>query len=332
MTENKFLKEVNKLIENQLDEIKPTANLLHAAGSHLSLAENAKRIRASLTYLSGTYLGISSDLLLLIATSAELVHAASLMHDDVIDTSSKRRSQSTSNILYGNTISVLGGDLLYSLALELLNKLPRKVLEDAVHVVKEMTMAVSQEYLARGNVHLTSQEWMEIAKGKTALLFAWSIKSPAVCANDLSLYEQLSTTGLYLGYAFQIADDLKDFFSNSTLGKKRYTDIYNKNPNYILIIALQKDPSLASMLEEFWKNYDKEILKKIIERINQLNAPSLALKDFIQYFKKSLQNLEYVYIKKLSGILKKMFFSLKLNTEVTNVLKQDIEELKDLLK
>ena len=241
------------------DQRKKRESGMQKAAKLLCLAKNAKRIRTIIVYDFGRYLDVDHLRLIKMAASAELIHVASLLHDDVIDSGTERRGKPTANVTHGNTIAVLTGDLLYSQALEFLEDTSMSVFKDAIQVVKEMTIAASAEYNHRGNINANLEDWMNIALGKTARLFSWCSQSSAILLNKSSKQiEIFGKAGEFIGLAFQLSDDIKDFFAEASLGKKLYSDIVNQNTNYVLIQAMKDSLEIRQKVSDFWS---KESIK-----------------------------------------------------------------------
>ncbi len=289
---------------------------LKKAAERLCIASNAKRIRSDIVYCFGSALNISEKKMIQIAVAAELIHAASLLHDDVIDYGDMRRGKPSANFLYGNTVAVLTGDLLYTQALESLTSLPMTVFEEAIQVVKYMTMAASIEYNYRENLDITTKEWLIIADGKTSKLFSWCAKMPAILDQNKKLADVFSESGHLIGNAFQLADDLKDFFAVDDIGGKGlYSDLKNKNPNYVLSVAMSQSDELKAEISHLWEQDKWEnSLNEIGLKIFRSEAFKLSLKQLNEWLNKSIrileENGEANLANNLKYIIKKMYHSL----------------------
>ncbi len=258
--------EIAAMLEQETAANTSKADVLFLAARHLVLAKGAKRARARLTQLFGNAVGCESGTIVDIAVAAELIHAASLLHDDVIDNGTTRRGAPTANAVWGNTVAVLAGDLVLTMAFTRLRHLPREVTADAVDLVHTMTVASMREVGARGTLDLTLTDWRAIAEGKTGALFAWSGKSVARCATNPDAAARFDTCGKHLGVAFQLADDLKDLVSEED-GKDRFADIRNANPSYPLFVAAERDRTLREGLNSAWLNGDSSAAT--VERLGQ---------------------------------------------------------------
>ncbi len=307
------------VVEKEIADFLKTPVFVHGdiggmqkAAEKLCLSNAAKRMRAILVYIFGIPFNPPYDCLTKVASTSELIHVASLLHDDVIDTSSQRRGKPTANIIHGNTIAVLTGDLLYSQALEFLGDTSMEILQDAIQVVKEMTIASSIEYNERGNIETDIDVWTKIARGKTACLFVWCTQAPSMLVNcDPKLTSLLGRFGEKLGLAFQLADDIKDFFASDVIGKPLYSDIKNQNTNYILIKAMQESRQIKSEIEKMWSEKDEsgediplQKIKSIGDQIRTLASFQESLEQLTLWMQTSLQELESNDYKEISKLIK----------------------------
>lgn len=223
---------------------------LLTAARRLCLA-GGKRIRPALVRSFGELLAVEGERLVDVAVAAEMMHAASLLHDDVVDHGQMRRGRPTANALEGNTVAVLAGDLLLATALELLSSHP-DVAADAVSVVRRMTCAAILEVEARGDVDLDPDAWRAIAQDKTGALFAFCGRAVAALAPDVAAKGLFSSCGLHLGIAFQLGDDLRDLLPDDT-GKDRFADLRNRSPSYPVLLAFREAPELRERARALYR-------------------------------------------------------------------------------
>ncbi|MBI5544001.1 MAG: polyprenyl synthetase family protein [Deltaproteobacteria bacterium] len=224
--------------------------VLAEASRALCLTGGGKRIRPRLTFLLGEAAGAARRDLEDVAAAAELIHGASLLHDDVVDGAAVRRRRPTANARWGNAVAVLAGDWLLSTAFALLHAHPRPITTGAIEVVGEMSRAASEELEVRGRLDLPLQAWRSIAEGKTGTLFAWCGRSAAHLAGRDDLVVPFSTFGRRLGVAFQLADDLKDLAGGE--GKDRFADLRNRNPSMPILWAAAQSEEARSRMEAAW--------------------------------------------------------------------------------
>src|SRR5262249_52640390 len=144
------------------------------------------------------------------AVCAELIHSASLLHDDVVDAGMYRRGRPTVNARWGNIAAVMTGDILLTTAMAKLVAIDQRITQAALATVAGLTRAAVAEVEARGDLALPLEHLRAIAEGKTGALFAWCGIAAAVLAEDLDAQRRFAAFGRRLGVAFQIADDILD--------------------------------------------------------------------------------------------------------------------------
>lgn len=225
--------------------------LLMEAARNLVLAGAAKRARPRLTYLFGRAIDAPSDGLVDVAVAGELIHAGSLLHDDVVDGAETRRGRPTANALWGATAAVLSGDLVLTLAFVQLQERPRIITTEAVETIATMTRGVMAEVLARGRVELPLGRWREIVAGKTASLFAWCAGSAARLVGEDEAAGRFGACAGHLGVAFQLADDLLDLQRLGT-GKDAFSDILNREPTFPILVAAARSDEVRREVARLW--------------------------------------------------------------------------------
>ena len=266
---------LRKALEPEPPLVASDTQLLLDAARHLCLGGGAKRARPRLVFAFGEVVGTKAEGLIDVAVAAELIHAASLLHDDVVDDGTVRRGRPTVNTVWGNTVAVLSGDLLLSIAFDHLKGLPPAILSDALSTVLDMTRAAIMEVCQRGRVDVPVSRWRTVAEGKTGALFGWCGRAAAHLAGDEDAVERFDRCGRHLGVAFQLADDLKDLLPNDS-GKDRLADIRSRSPSYPILIAAYSKPELRDRLAAVWKRtkVDESSVRRV-ERL-VLNTDALA--------------------------------------------------------
>jgi octaprenyl-diphosphate synthase len=188
-----------------------------------------------------------------LAIAVELVHNATLLHDDVVDLGDLRRGSPAARTVYGNAASIFGGDWLLVDALCRIERaaIPG-VLPRMLDVIKAMVIAESWQLAARGRLEADRARYFAIVDGKTASLFRWAMFSGgrAGGASDAAC-EALETYGGKLGLAFQIVDDLLDVVGDpAETGKETLADLREGKMTYPLIVAAEREPEVARLLAE----------------------------------------------------------------------------------
>ncbi len=246
-----FLDAVDQRLASVLTvgEVDRGTEVLIEAARNLVLA-GGKRARPWLVYTLGTTLGAPVEPLVDVAVTAELIHAASLLHDDVIDEGRERRGRPTANVLWGNLSAVLSGDLLLTIALQQLRAHPARLMHEAIDVIAIMTRASLLEAACRGRLDVSPEAWRTIAVGKTAELFGWCGLAAGLCAGDEGAAQRLRAACRHLGVAFQLANDLDDVYGR-TPGKDALADVQTGNASYPVLLALS-DPAARPVIESAW--------------------------------------------------------------------------------
>lgn len=219
-------------------------DILHSASMH-ALASPGKRLRTALTLLSGKLNHYHLQKLLLLSVAFEMVHLATLIHDDIVDKAATRRGNPTVNALWGDQIAILLGDYYFAKTAGLIADIedPRidHLFSDTVATVCEGTIL---ELMTAGQANLSLQNYYEKISRKTACLIAACCKGGAIVSGASA--EEIAWMydyGLNLGIAFQIIDDILDYTEDqSTIGKPAGNDLRQGMVTLPLIYALQEQP------------------------------------------------------------------------------------------
>ena len=211
-----------------------------------------KRIRPALTFLIASVFGLKKPTqeLIDIATGIELIHMATLLHDDIIDKAPIRRGKPSSIVTHGQSATLLAGDFLFIRAFSLCAHLDRFIIDATEQACIELTEGELEEELfswAPFNFDQAKEKSLIIAKKKTGSLFALACSSGAFYAGlSPELSTKLSEFGYELGIAFQIIDDILDVVSDEqTLGKQPGADIRERAPSFVNVSWRQTDSQLS---------------------------------------------------------------------------------------
>jgi len=249
------------------------------------LNTGGKRLRALLTLGSAKlcgYLKGGRDINL--AACIELIHAATLMHDDVIDNGEIRRGKKTLNFVWGNQSSILVGDYLLSRCFEMM------VEDGNLEILRLLSSTSAQiaqgeilQLQHKGEIDMLEETYFKIILAKTGKLFAAATKVGAILGNkNNKIKEALEFYGKNLGLTFQIADDSLDYSSELNLfGKKIGNDFYEGKITLPIILLYQKANDAEKIkIKEFFtkKNRDEKNLKVILELIKKYNIISQCYK------------------------------------------------------
>lgn len=237
-----------------------SAGAPHVAGraaQHL-LERPGKRIRPLCVMLAARLGGVPlTPVVRDLAIACELVHAATLLHDDVIDEGTERRGAAAARMLYGNSASILAGDHLLIEALRRVEAAQRQlpsasVLVPLFDVISEMVAAEALQLERRGRFEPCRDSYLRIIKGKTAVLFRWGLEAGGQVAGlDAEQVTALGRAGVALGMAFQLVDDVLDLEGNPEVtGKDALTDLREGKLTWPFILAAERDPRLAAAVRE----------------------------------------------------------------------------------
>jgi geranylgeranyl pyrophosphate synthase len=239
-------------IQPDLDQVDATfqeratsgLDILNSASMH-ALGSPGKRLRTALTLLSGKLNTYRFDKLLPLSVAFEMVHLATLIHDDIVDNALTRRGNPTVNALWGNNIAILLGDYYFAKTAGLIadindNRIDH-LFSDTVATVCEGTI---MEMMTAGRIDLTIKSYFEKISHKTACLIAACCKGGAIVSQASNEeIELLYTYGMNLGIAFQIIDDILDYTEDqSTIGKPAGNDLRQGMVTLPLIYALEQQP------------------------------------------------------------------------------------------
>jgi len=210
-----------------------TAHLVEAGG---------KRLRPLLTLAAANISGYDGPYHVHLAATVEFIHTATLLHDDVVDESAKRRGRPTANLLWDNKSSILVGDYLFSRAFQLMtdtgNLHVLRILSDASATIAEGEVL---QLTAAQDLATTEEIYLQVVRGKTAALFSAATEVGGVIADRPDAETQaLYAYGDALGIAFQIVDDLLDYWGSDATGKNVGDDFRERKLTLPLIKAVAK--------------------------------------------------------------------------------------------
>ncbi|MGE0073514.1 MAG: polyprenyl synthetase family protein [Thiomonas sp.] len=272
--------------------------LINTIGGYI-VAGGGKRLRPALLLLVAQALGFRGRQQHVMAAVVELIHTATLLHDDVVDESSMRRGRETSNALFGNSASVLVGDFLYTRAFQMMVSVQSMRI---LHILADATNVIAEgEVLQLLNMHdpdVDESRYMQVIRFKTAKLFEAAARIGAVLADaDDAVQERMALAGRSFGTAFQLIDDLLDYSGHADeLGKNIGDDLREGKPTLPLIIAMQRSSATQrARIADAIRNGDVSALDDIMAIVQQCDAMQ-AVRDAawaeIQVAETTLQHLE----------------------------------------
>ena len=286
--------EVQKIIKNNIGDKIP---LIDNLSNHI-LTAGGKKIRPIVTLLTSKLCNYSGKNHLSLAACVELIHTATLLHDDVIDESKMRRGIPTANDLFGNKSSVLVGDFLFSKSFELMvangSKSILKILSKTSSTLAEgevMQLSTIKNYLT------DDQSYMNIIKAKTASLFSAASEISALLTNqDNQTQKSLKKYGEYLGTAFQLVDDALDYIGNEKLGKKIGDDFREGKITLPVIIAISNSDKEE---KNFWKrvieleNRNEDDFKRALKIIEKYDGINITMNRALEFSECAIKSLNH---------------------------------------
>ncbi len=241
------------------------------------LAAGGKRLRPLLVYLGGLISGASLSELDGLAEAAELVHVASLLHDDLMDGADTRRGVPAAWRTLGPKAAVLGGDLAHVLALQRVRRAPDPAMERFLDGVGAMVRSQALETEQEGQLGGGVPAWRAVAFGKTAALCGWCAEAGAIAAGHPADADRLRRFGQGLGLAFQAVDDLLDLVPGMDPGKMPFADLRARVPSLPIRLGVEADPALALEIERLWQR-GGEPTPALAARLRQAGAsPTVAM-------------------------------------------------------
>jgi len=242
------LKEVDATI---LGRVSQEAPMIHDVAKHI-IASGGKRIRPAITLISAQLCGYSGKQHINLAAAVELLHTATLLHDDVVDESDLRRGLPTANDVFGNKASILVGDFLLSQAFQLMagdgDITSLSLLADASAIISQGEVL---QLMHQGNIDVTEEDYRAILMAKTAALFSCASELGAVIAKQENRRENLRAYGTSIGMAFQLVDDALDYSADEKTLGKTVGDDFREGKITMPVLLAYRDGSAEE--KKFWE-------------------------------------------------------------------------------
>jgi octaprenyl-diphosphate synthase len=286
-----FLEAVGQRLAQQVNEFDPAL----APYAEYALTGNGKHLRPTLVALAAKSLGTVNDAHVTVAVIIEMVHLATLVHDDIMDEAEIRRGQLTLAANWGNEIAVLFGDCLFAQALKLAASFPTPEICRAV--ATSTNTVCSGEILQtrhRRSFERSRREYFRVLEMKTAELFALSCEM-AACLAGAAAGERsaLRQFGLSFGTAYQIYDDCVDLFgSEAAAGKSLGTDLAKGKLTLPVLLAWERaTPAERARLEEMVQNWQPAFMRRVSELLVRYATLPSTLEILAQHLDRARQAL-----------------------------------------
>ncbi len=292
------------MVEKKLEETLSSSNL-HMSNLSGHMLKGGKRLRPLLVILSASFYQHSTLSLVETAAAVELIHTASLIHDDIIDKASQRRGIATINHRWGNHSAVLVGDFLFAKAFELLSRnKDLKILELMTHSISLMCEGEIEQAQNSWNYSKNEKGYLEQIYKKTSFLISACCRAGGILSDmPEDELEHVADFGLHLGYAYQITDDMLDYSSSEITGKPVGNDLAQGNLNHPLLF-LMRHPLYEDKVKKIIKSKDlslenMEFIRKAIYECRALEYSYQKAKQRVVRAKENLQYLPASYSKKI---------------------------------
>src|SRR5436305_5995263 len=277
-------KEIFDLIQDELVEVEKhisaesvaSVDAVTAIGQYLQ-SSGGKRLRPALLLISAKLAGGAGPGAIHLGAVVEMIHAATLVHDDVIDAAQTRRGRPSTNVKWGNHVCVLAGDCLYMQAFQIaLRERNFQILDLLISLTHMMVEGELLQLERIGKIQITEADCMELVDRKTACLFSVCARLGGICGtSDPQVQEKLGEYAWNLGMAFQLVDDMLDFTAREqTLGKPVGGDLREGKITLPLIYALEKatpeerSPIESVLKKRSYENVPFREVRALIERYN----------------------------------------------------------------
>jgi octaprenyl-diphosphate synthase len=262
------LQQVDALI---LDSVSANEPLVQSIAKTL-ISAGGKRIRPLLCLASGQLVGTLNQNSIYLAAAIELIHVATLLHDDVVDESPLRRGQQTANMIWGNKPSILVGDFLFSKAFQLMVKTENiQFLDILANASSKISEGEVTQLRCFNALDLSIENYLEITEYKTATLFSAACQSGALAAGaDKNIAFKISQFGKFFGLMYQIIDDIDDYIATNR-GKSQGDDYQEGKVTLPVLLAFQDDPDKDFWHQCFSGDY-KPPFEQALERLHKFDS------------------------------------------------------------
>jgi octaprenyl-diphosphate synthase len=278
------------------DNLNPYLDLVSDVAGHI-LFSGGKRLRPLLMVLSARLCGYNGDYEKTFSTALEYLHAATLLHDDLVDEATLRRGKPVAHSKWGNSIAVLVGDYLLARALSISAGTRRlRIVQILAGLTENMSQGEVHQLMRKGDISLTEDEYKDVIRRKTAMLFEAACRVSAIIADASEEQERaLAEYGYNLGIAFQMADDLFDYtLQTSEFGKEVGADLREGKLTLPVIYALQqaqsgdRDLMIKIIQDQGFSEADFKTLTDLLEKYGGLTYTQNMAATYLDTAKKAL--------------------------------------------
>ena len=290
--------QLNEFEERLKSSLSARSSFVYQVTEHI-LTRRGKRLRPAFVFLSSGQMAADPQKAMLAALAVELIHTATLLHDDVIDVSSTRRGQATVNSKWNNLVSVLMGDYLFSKAFRLLVQAGSVgLLEAFSQATERVSIGQLVEIQHINNFDIGEGDYFSLIADKTASLFAVSCEAGAILAEcGEQEREKIREFGEKVGIAFQISDDLLDIVGTEAVtGKTVGNDLREGKITLPLIYTLNNggSPRKNEILSLLKNGVENGAVEKVARMVQESGGVEYAQKKALQYGQEAFELLSYL--------------------------------------
>jgi octaprenyl-diphosphate synthase len=260
------------------------------AARHL-VSLGGKRVRPMALLLSSACFGPVPVASRHVAVCVELIHSATLLHDDVIDEGTERRGQPAARIVWGNAVSVLGGDLLLTHALATAQQHAPALMPALLQMLRQLVDGEIVQLRGRAELDVSESVYWSILRDKTAALFRFATSAGAELAGASTRAQGLlAEFGECIGMAFQLVDDLLDYAGDQT-GKTMFADLRQGKLTLPLVLAVEQEPELVGWLQQI-RAGDQGRVPQLRQRVVASGACARVVEKALGYTTRATEYLE----------------------------------------
>jgi len=285
---------VNQVIQRRLQSDVVLINQL----SHYIINSGGKRLRPILVLLSANAFRYAGLRHIDLAAIVEFIHTATLLHDDVVDASERRRGKDTANAIWGNEAAVLVGDFLYSRSFQMMVEIDNmrilQILANATNIIAEGEV---MQLLNCNDPDTTEQRYLDVIRCKTAKLFEAATQLGAVISGANDRQETaMAKFGMHLGTAFQLIDDVLDYSADSDeMGKNVGDDLAEGKPTLPLIHAMAHGtPAETEVIRRAIQQGGRNNIEQVLQAIRNTNAIEYTAEKAREEANRALDMLKYI--------------------------------------
>ena len=295
---------VNLLITKRLQSEVALVNQI----SGYIINSGGKRLRPVLVLLSARAFGYQGEQHFNLAAIVEFIHTATLLHDDVVDASDRRRGKETANALWGNEAAVLVGDFLYSRAFQMMVDAQRmRVMEILAHATNTIAEGEVLQLLNCNDPDTTEQRYLDVIHCKTAKLFEAAAQLGAILCDASPEQERaMANYGMHLGTAFQLVDDVLDYSASSEeMGKNVGDDLAEGKPTLPLIRAMrQGTPAQSELIRKAIEAGGRDNIDEVMAAIESTDAIAYTARKAREEADLAIQQLQLIPASNYADALK----------------------------